>query len=103
MPHSIRYRCAEDLEDAKRIMNGHPQLTVFVRDRETYAYAAEHFVDCRVLLTPDSVVHLAGHWLFETSLPSSEPILYLRRTDDWDVARRFAPEELGLDGVAVAD
>ncbi|MEN8106985.1 MAG: polysaccharide pyruvyl transferase family protein [Pseudomonadota bacterium] len=95
MPQSIHYRDPDKLKNAARIMNSHPDLTIFARESASYQFVSEHFSRCRVILAPDIVFHLAGlpGLNFRTEYKSS--ILYLRRSD-WDSGTGFSPQHLGI-------
>lgn len=52
MPQSIHFDHAENLEEAKRAIDGHKHFILMVRDNNSREYAEKHF-DCRVVLCPD--------------------------------------------------
>lgn len=52
LPQTIQFESGENLERASRIINGHPDFTLLVRDRRSYELAKSTFT-CKVALCPD--------------------------------------------------
>ena len=75
MPQTIHFQSPRQLERARRIVNGHPVVTVCVRDQRSAERAAEYF-DHPVVLTPDSAVFLDSF-----TGASGTDILYIARED----------------------
>ncbi|TIO38875.1 MAG: exopolysaccharide biosynthesis protein, partial [Mesorhizobium sp.] len=51
-PQSIHYKSQERRERSARIIGGHKNFVLLVRDEESKAFAEKHF-DCEVRLCPD--------------------------------------------------
>ena len=86
LPQTVFFRQDRGLEEAKRVLGRHPDVTFFCRDRRSYEIARASF-DCLVVLTPDLAVgmgpllpkhpaHQRDLWLLRRDGES-------RKRDDW--------------------
>lgn len=60
LTQSIQFRSADALERARRAFNGHPRLTLLVRDASSFEFARSHF-ECASELCPDFALALDLH------------------------------------------
>ncbi len=85
-PQSIHFRDRARLQKASAILQGHPNLTLVLRDQASFRLAQDHFAGCRLILSPDMAFVLpVGDVVPESQgLPppaSRRPWLVLRRRD----------------------
>lgn len=83
MPQSFHFSGTEAMKESAAIFRGHDNVTIFVRDEESYKVARAHFSD-QVFLCPDM-----AHRLFDgfspirdaarNSAPSNAPLRLMRR------------------------
>ena len=59
-PQTINYTTKTSLEEAKDILNNHPDLTIMCRDETSYETAKKNFFKAKLLLYPDIVTSLIG-------------------------------------------
>lgn len=96
LPQSIYFANEENLKEAAEVFNGHPDLTLFVRDRYSYEIACQHFSNCQVILAPDMAFQLVE--LKNSCLKNNhqKSILYHCREDrelnrnNLDLSKEFA-------------
>ncbi|MBR8832377.1 MAG: putative pyruvyl transferase EpsO [Chroococcopsis gigantea SAG 12.99] len=102
LPQSIYFKFPENLERTAKIFNSHPDLTIFVRDDNSYTIAVESFFNCRVIKAPDSAFEMVDIPGLPNIEPSSDSILYIDRVD---VERNalYSPAKLGIDNLVVED
>ncbi|MDF5710777.1 MAG: polysaccharide pyruvyl transferase family protein [Nostoc sp. S4] len=82
MPQSIYFTNADNLERAAKIFNSHPNLTLFVREQNSYEIALKYFDNCQVLKTTDMAFHLANTVYLKTyDIERESSILYHCRHD----------------------
>jgi len=82
MPQSIYFASAENLDQAARVFNAHPNLTLFVREHKSYEIAIKHFINCQVIKAPDMAFQLADTpYLKSHSIEKKSSILYHCRHD----------------------
>lgn len=84
LSQSLHFRSRACLERASAILQGHPALTLVLRDERSYELARHHFGGCRLLLAPDMAFALPIDSLTVTALAngrSHRPWLALRRRD----------------------
>ena len=77
LPQSIHFRERLALDRARRIIDGHPNLTLLVRDRRSLELAATEF-RAPALLCPDLAFCLGP---ITRPAPPIHPLLWLARTD----------------------
>lgn len=53
LPQSIHFASPDNVRQAARIFNAHPNLTLFLREEVSYQLAQQYFPNCRVLKAPD--------------------------------------------------
>ncbi len=53
LPQSLHFRDPARLNRAASILQGHPDLTLMLRDRSSLRLARRHFSGCRLVLAPD--------------------------------------------------
>ncbi len=80
MPQSIFFKSPAELEKSKRILNSHPNLTIFARDDYSYELAYKHFTSCKVWRSPDVAFQLNGI-LKRDGEGENLPLLYHCRAD----------------------
>ena len=78
-PQSMLFNSQEKFECAKKVYNGHKNLTVVARDKYSYASMKESFSDCEVLLTPDIVLSLSGLFNQYVNSPRENIGLFMRK------------------------
>jgi pyruvyl transferase EpsO len=91
LPQTIYFADPKELEESARIYNNHPDLTLFVRDLQSFEIAGKYFANCKVVLAPDMAFFLLPK-LRRISF-RSEPrqgILFLSR-DDKEKNEIFTP------------
>ncbi|MEB3350652.1 MAG: polysaccharide pyruvyl transferase family protein [Cyanobacteriota bacterium] len=84
LSQSVRFCDAENLRRAAAVLQGHPDLTLVLRDRSSFDLARRHFSGCRLLLTPDMAFSLplqALHLDAPMALTPQRPWLALHRRD----------------------
>ncbi len=77
LPQSIHFSNPDALARAAKIINAHPNYTIFVRDEKSFGIARETF-NCKVLLCPDSAFYMGA---IEKPIQPSFDLLILLRTD----------------------
>ncbi len=87
LPQTVFFRHQQGLEDARRVLGRHPDLTLFCRDHRSYEIARTSF-DCSVVLTPDTAV---GNGPLLPKRPARQRALWLLRRDT---------ESRGVNGLA---
>ena len=103
LPQSIYFQSRAHLEEAKRIFNAHPNLTLFTRDDRSAEFARKHFDACRVIKSPDMAFALANSpVMLPDPSEKKKEILYHCRQDK-EIQEAFLPEKLSLDNVVVED
>lgn len=78
LPQSIHFRSPENLVATRRVVDAHPELTIFVRDEPSLAIASAEF-GAKVELAPDMAFAL-GPLEAVPSAPGRRP-LWVARTD----------------------
>lgn len=85
LPQSTYFAQSENAQRAADIFNSHPNLTILVRDQESFEIAASLFIHCRVILTPDMTLWPEAQFLASEhrTMPDVEcgHVLFLRRQD----------------------
>jgi exopolysaccharide biosynthesis predicted pyruvyltransferase EpsI len=84
LPQSIHFRDPARLQQASAILQGHPNLTLVLRDQTSFQLAQDHFGGCRLILAPDMAFALPVGELAPQSQGFPPPAL--RRP--WLVLRR---------------
>ncbi|HEY9871294.1 MAG TPA: polysaccharide pyruvyl transferase family protein [Candidatus Obscuribacterales bacterium] len=102
LPQTVHFQRQENLRRASGIFNSHPDLTLFVRDRESLEIAARHFQGCRVHLAPDMMAALTDLPALCLKPAPRKEILYLTRADG-EANQSLMPAELGIEGLEVRD
>jgi pyruvyl transferase EpsO len=104
LPQSMHFRDPARARHASDIFNAHGGLTLFIRDRRSYAEATGLFTNCRVHLAMDMSFQLAG-WLGPTkSTATTAPLASDTRDTTLLLARRDhealpSAGMQGLDGI----
>ncbi|AFY67750.1 polysaccharide pyruvyl transferase family protein [Geitlerinema sp. PCC 7407] len=80
LPQTLHFREQAALERVAKQFNAHPDLTLVLRDRRSYATAQQYFDGCKVLLAPDMAFQLAGLVTLPFP-PRQSPLLYHCRDD----------------------
>jgi exopolysaccharide biosynthesis predicted pyruvyltransferase EpsI len=76
LPQSIHFSSPSRLAQAQAILNRHQHLTLFLRDRESLAFAQRHFTATSALC-PDMALYLQ----LARPGPPIQPVVWLRRHD----------------------
>ena len=84
LPQSIHFRDPARLQQASAILQGHPNLTLVLRDQTSFELAQDYFGDCRLILAPDMAFALPVGEL----APQSQGILPPALRRPWLVLRR---------------
>ena len=92
LPQSIHFQGRENLARARAVFNGHPNLTLLVRDDASLALARNEF-RAKSLLCPDMAFFLGA--LARPQSPKAD-IFWLRREDIEAVEDREAPADPGV-------
>jgi pyruvyl transferase EpsO len=58
LPQSIYFADPANAVRAARIFNAHPNLTLFLREENSYQWAQQYFSNCRVIKAPDMAFQL---------------------------------------------
>lgn len=77
LPQSIHYSDQRNLSQTQRILNGHPDLTIMVRDDVSYEFATKNF-ECSTVLVPDSAFMIGA---VEPDIDPDLKVLLLLRDD----------------------
>ena len=77
LPQSIFFKDKINLKRATDVLNGHPDLTLLIREKQSFEFARNEF-EARCILCPDSAFMLGS---FDRPLPPRKEILWLSRTD----------------------
>lgn len=88
MPQSVHFESSEEFERSSTVLRAHPDLHIFVRDKESLRLLAEKGFP-NVKLSPDMAHALWGR-LSPDKASSNEPFYLLRR----DKERAYLPPEL---------
>jgi len=92
LPQTIFYRRRAELERTARVLNGHEDVHLFVRDHQSYQLATGTFDRCSVHLSPDMAHQL---WpIVPTSRPGKELLNFLRT----DIEKTAEQERLEAGG-----
>lgn len=59
LPQSIYFESPDALEEAKKIFNAHPNLTIFIRDKRSLELSKIYFPKAKSVLSPDMAFLLA--------------------------------------------
>lgn len=81
LPQSLFFRQAENLKQCAAIFNAHPDLTLMVREKESFDLARKYFQKTKLSLTPDTVFYLAGETTLSCPPKKTNLSLYLKRSD----------------------
>ena len=96
LPQTVYFETTDGLEEAKRVIAGHPDLVLMCRDRDSFETARTEF-DCDVQLVPDLAFALGPQ---PAPPPPRERALWLLRRDHEAVPR---PDEAGPTPIVVHD
>lgn len=77
-PQTINYTNQESLDEARKILNSHPNLTIMCRDEKSFSVAKENFTNPKLMLMPDIVTSLIGTKQYNYD---REGILFCMRND----------------------
>ncbi len=86
LPQSIHFHDVAGRDACARVIDAHPDFTLLVRDKESFALATTHF-DCNVQMCPDSALYIGP---LERTAPVTEDLLSIIRTDS---ESRFVKDE----------
>jgi len=95
LPQTIHYKDPTGLDASAKILNGHSNLTLLLRDRRSLTIAQTHFTFCQTALAPDMTMLL--HPFVKTlklgpAASSPNGTLYLLREDIERCERQKVPE-----------
>ena len=88
LPQSVHFQNQENLVEDCKILRKHPDLHIFLRDKQSYAILEEQSLP-NLYLCPDMAHALWGH-IKPTQEPEKEKLFLLRR----DKEKSFLPEDL---------
>ena len=101
LPQTIYFQNPDSLENAARIFNAHPNLTVVVRDQLSFEIATQHFDNCRVFKAPDMALYLAQR--LQTQKPNPTKCLLYHCRRDSELHQDFLPDHIRLQEMEVQD
>lgn len=78
MPQSIHFDDPANFEQDSQLFSGHKDLTLHLRDYESYAFLSEHLSENQLALTPDMASMLLDNWKWKEA---SDKTLFFRRRD----------------------
>lgn len=78
-----------ELEITKQVYNGHEDLTIFARGKQSFKMAKKYFPSCNVLLFPDVVMFLEQNYNFKR-----EGLIVNLRSDEEGVLKEAQKEEI---------
>ncbi|WP_432570272.1 polysaccharide pyruvyl transferase family protein [Kineococcus sp. SYSU DK005] len=87
MPQSIHFREKSAMERTQRLIAGHRDFVLVVRDHQSHRIAQESF-DCHVMLAPDMAFMLGAQ---QRSHPATEDVFTLARTDHETLGEALGP------------
>jgi pyruvyl transferase EpsO len=93
LPQSIHFREKDNLQRAKSVFNGHPDLTIFVRDTKSLALARNEF-RARSVLCPDMAFALGP---LRRPEPPDEGVVCLLRADTESLGHAAASAASGVE------
>ncbi|MBR2744800.1 MAG: polysaccharide pyruvyl transferase family protein [Clostridia bacterium] len=64
-PQTSHFDSIDELNESKRIYNGHKDLTIMAREEKSYEFMKNNFDKCKVYLTPDIVMTMREHFDYE--------------------------------------
>jgi pyruvyl transferase EpsO len=102
LPQTIYYSSEEALEQSAKILNEHPDLTIFVRDDRSFAIAQQAFFNCKVYKAPDMAFQMVDLPKMDINPSRSEQILYLCRKDV-EMNYNFKPKNIPIENLDVDD
>lgn len=101
-PQTIYYRDQANLENSAKILNSHPDLTIFTRDNQSHELALEYFNRCKIIKAPDMAFALIDLPVPNFYPKSKDEVLYLSRLDI-EKNRIFSPQKIHLQNLAIND
>jgi exopolysaccharide biosynthesis predicted pyruvyltransferase EpsI len=101
LPQTVFFRHEHSLEQARRVMNQHPNLTLFTRDRISYDLACQAFDNCRVLMAPDAALQLTDLASFPIPGPRHGLLYHCRK--DIELQTQAAVGDWGFSSVDISD
>ncbi|MBW4650235.1 MAG: polysaccharide pyruvyl transferase family protein [Kastovskya adunca ATA6-11-RM4] len=102
LPQSIYFANPANLDNAAKIFNSHPDLTLFVRDDYSYEIATKNFKNCQVVKAPDMAFQLSQISALSTDKQASKSILYHCRQDQ-ELSSSFAIDFPSFSSLVVED
>jgi pyruvyl transferase EpsO len=102
LPQTIYYSSEEALEQSAKVLNEHPDLTIFVRDDRSFKIAQEAFVKCKVYKAPDMAFQMVDVPKKNLNPARSNRTLYLCR-NDVEMNYNFKPQNIPIENLDVDD
>lgn len=102
LPQTIYYSSEEALEQSAKVLNEHPDLTIFVRDDRSFKIAQEAFVKCKVYKAPDMAFQMVDVPKKNLNPSRSNRTLYLCRKDV-EMNYNFKPQNIPIENLDVDD
>jgi exopolysaccharide biosynthesis predicted pyruvyltransferase EpsI len=104
LPQAIQFQDPANLARAVEIFNAHPNLTIFLRDEQSYQIASGFFDKCRVFKASDMALQLIDlpHLMRNDFFTKSSSILYLCRKDR-ELGREIDLSSIDVTNVVVED
>jgi pyruvyl transferase EpsO len=96
LPQSLHFVDSAGIDDCRRSLEGHPDLTLTWRDRASFEFAQTHFPDCQSVLVPDMVLGLVPWEPPRTTMRPRVAVSILGRRDRETTGLRRLADEAGL-------
>lgn len=102
LPQTIYYSSEEALAQSAKVLNDHPDLTIFVRDDRSFAIAQQAFFKCKVYQAPDMAFQMVDLPKINLNPSRSNRTLYLCRYDR-EMNYKFKPKNIPIENLDVDD
>lgn len=102
LPQTIYFSSEEALARSAKVLNQHPDLTIFARDDRSFAIAQKAFINCKVYKAPDTAFQMVDLPNTNLNVSHSNRILYLCRKDR-EINYDFKPKNIKIDNLDVDD
>ncbi|CAB4324101.1 unannotated protein [freshwater metagenome] len=96
LPQSVHFVDRAGIDECRRSLEAHPDLTLTWRDRSSFEFARTHFPKCRSHLVPDMAFGLVPWRPPRTTLRRRVSVSILGRRDRETTGLRRLADELGM-------
>jgi pyruvyl transferase EpsO len=96
LSQSLHFVDSAGIDDCRRSLEAHPDLTLTWRDRASFEFAQTHFPDCQSVLVPDMVLGLVPWEPPRTTMRPRVAVSILGRRDRETTGLRRLADEAGL-------